>query len=150
MPALRKNRKLGASTEKFQYIFIYREQFGPVKIDLTKELHVSGEMAEQGAPTASIGIYLKEKHGSKPPDTHIGCFYIKLGQEICQYPMILLHQAWTRNLSVSYDSTTSNCYPQKYTRTTEWGKTEPGWDGVFFFNAPETTKLMMNVNTKKS
>ncbi len=82
---------------------------------------ISGEMAEQLAPTDSIGIHLKEEYGSKPPNTHIGCFYIKLGQEICQYPRILL-QAIDALKSIL--------------GSTEWGKTEPG---VFFFIAPETT-----------
>ncbi len=89
-------------------------------------------MVEQGAPTASIGIHLKEKYGSKPPDTHIGCFYIKLGQEICQYPRIL-QQAIATLKSIAIATLKSILGP------TEWGKTEPGWDGVFFFNAPETT-----------
>ena len=78
-------------------------------------------MAEQLAPTDSIGIHLKEEYGSKPPNTHIGCFYIKLGQEICQYPRILLK---------AIDALKS------ILGSTKWGKTEPG---VFFFKAPETT-----------
>ncbi len=118
---MEKESKLGASTERFQYILIYIQGTAPWSSkNLTKELHVSGEMAEQGAPTASIGIYLKEKYGSKPPDTHIGCFYIKLGQEICQYPKILQQAIATLKSILG---------------PTVWGKTESGWDGVFFFNA---------------
>ncbi len=34
------------------------------------------------AQTDSIGDYLQQEYGSKPPDTHIECFYIRFGQEI--------------------------------------------------------------------
>ncbi len=48
------------------------------------------EMAVQPplAQTDSIGDYLQQEYGSKPPNTHIGYFYIRLGQEICHYPNI--------------------------------------------------------------
>ncbi len=38
----------------------------------------------------SISHYLQQEYGSKPPNTHIGCFYmyIRHGQEICQDPRI--------------------------------------------------------------
>ncbi len=38
----------------------------------------------------SISGYLQQEYGSKPLNTHIGCFYIyiRLGQEICQDPRI--------------------------------------------------------------
>ena len=74
--------------------------------------------------TDKIGEYLQKEYGSKPPNTHIECFYIRLGQEICKDPKIQ-----QKAIDILKD------IPD----LTVWGKTEPGWDGVFFFEAPVST-----------
>ncbi len=76
--------------------------------------------------TDSIGDYLQQEYGSKPPDTHIECFYIRLGQEIAN-----IQQQAVDILIDILDPTL-------------WRKTGPGWDGVLFFKAPVSTR-----NTKR-
>ena len=84
-------------------------------------------MAVQVGQTDDIGEYLQREYGSKPPNTHIGCFYIKLGQEISESPMSQQKEAiatLNRILGPGH-----------------WVKTEPGWDGIIFFRAhAETAK----------
>ncbi len=74
------------------------------------------------AQTDSIDDYLQQEYGSKPPNTHIGYFYIRLGQEICHYPNI--QQEAIANLN-------------RILGPTQWVKAEPGWDGVLFFKGQQ-------------
>ena len=77
--------------------------------------------------TDKIGDYLQERYGSiyMSQNTHIRCFYIKLGKEMCQIPMI---QKRVTTALEKIPSLTEICF-----------KTEPGWDGVFVFEVPEPT-----------
>ena len=71
--------------------------------------------------TDSIGDYLQQEYGSKPPNTHIGCFYIKLGQEISESPM---------SSQEEYDIFNDIISP------TRWFRTAPG---LIFLEEPEAT-----------
>ena len=82
-------------------------------------------MAVQLIQTDDIGDYLQKKYGSIPPNTHIGCFYIKLGQKMSEIPMI---QEQVATALANIPGLTQPCF-----------KIEPGWDGAFVFEVPEPT-----------
>ena len=86
--------------------------------------NLTKEMAVQVIQTDEIGDHLHKEYGSEPTgNTHIGCFYIKLGQEIIKSPRSQQEAIATLN----------RILPD------HWVKTEPGWDGVIFFQAPGGT-----------
>ncbi len=74
----------------------------------------------------SISDYLQQEYGSKPLNTHIGCFYIyiRLGQEICQDPRIQQQAIATL---------------KTITGPTRCVKTKPGWLGLLFLGNHEKT-----------
>ena len=76
--------------------------------------------AQRAAPLQTkIGDYLHETYGSKPPNTHIRCFYmyIRLGKDIC------LNQAIQQE---AIDALKTLLGPTKLV------KTKPGWFGLLF------------------
>ena len=92
-------------------------------------MKLSREMAATQIQTDTIGDYLQERYGSihMSQNTHIiiRCFYIKLGKEMCQIPMI---QKRVTTALEKIPGLSEICF-----------KTEPGWDGVFVFEVPEPT-----------
>ena len=82
--------------------------------------------------TDDIGDHLQQEYGSEPPNTHIGCFYIKLGQEISNSPISQKEVIDTINRFMIGPN--------------QWVKSVAGWDGVLFF---QNSKATTNPNDER-